>query len=284
VRLSRNSACRLGAALAFFNCGMNFAAQAQADPAERPDVAYHLVPAAGLSRYGADQIALLEKLNRADRRHLPGLRTLIAPNRWDLDQRAYSPMPQSVPRLSDEPKSVIVDLATQVFGAYEFGELVRWGPVSSGASQHRTPAGLYHLNWNSRLRVSSENPDWIMPWYFNFDARSGFGLHQYTLPGRPASHGCVRLLLTDAKWLFHWGQGWTMTADGAVLRQGTPVRIIGSYNFAAGRPWARPQWWIKGVTLPAEVVPKPIPTITPIAAKPDVRNSQPGTNSLPHTE
>lgn len=235
----------LGLAM-FFACGVCFAAQAG-----RTEVTYHLNPAEPLSRFDTSQIALLEKLNRADRGHLAGLKQLILPNRWDLDQLAYSPLPHLVPRFAATPKALVVDLPTQVFGAYEFGNLVRWGPVSSGVRVHQTPPGLYYLNWNARIRVSSENDAWVMPWFFNFSSKIGLGLHQYMLPGRPASHGCVRLLLTDAKWLFYWGQGWTLASDGQVLATGTPVLIVGGYDYEGARPWLQPGWWVRGVTLPA---------------------------------
>ena len=199
----------------------------------------------------ADQIALLEKLNRADAAHLGRLTHLIVPNRWHLDQLAYSPMPQTVPRLSSQPKAVVVDLSAQVFGAYELGNLVRWGPVSSGDSRHKTPSGLYHLNWKARIRISSENDSWVMPWYFNLSSKRGFGFHQYTLPGRPASHGCIRLLLHDAKWLFHWGEGWMLTSDRQVRQHGTPVLMVGSYDFAGTQPWLQSEWWSRSLTLPA---------------------------------
>jgi hypothetical protein len=123
--------------------------------------------------------------------------------------------------------------------------------VSSGDRHHATPAGFYHLNWNARIRISSENDEWVMPWFFNFCNKIGLGLHQYTLPGRPASHGCVRLLLADAKWLFYWGQKWELASDGQVLANGTPVMIVGGYDYESARPWLQPGWWAEGVTLPA---------------------------------
>ena len=98
------------------------------------------------------------------------------------------------------------------------------------------------------------NDKWVMPWFFNFCNRIGLGLHQYTLPGRPASHGCVRLLRPDAEWLFYWGQGWTLASDGQVLVNGTPVLIVGGYDYKGTRPWLQAAWWAKGVTLPASVL------------------------------
>lgn len=202
-----------------------------------------------LTRFNADQIALLEKLNRADRRHLGRLPAIIVPSRWDLPELAYSPMPQFSSWAAGHAKALIVDLPSQVFGAYEYGHLVRWGPVSSGRARSATPAGLFHLNWSSRSRRSSIDESWLMEWYFNFDSRRGIAFHKYSLPGRPASHACVRMLERDARWLYGWGEGW-ITEDGRIVRRGTPVLILGRYDFSAPRPWLAPDWWARGVTLP----------------------------------
>jgi hypothetical protein len=213
-------------------------------------VGYHLESSSPLSRFSARQLALLMKLNHADGGSLPRLGRIIVPDRWNLDELAYSPMPQSVESLAQERKALLVDLTAQAFGAYESGTLVRWGPVSSGDRHHQTPPGVYHLNWHAPVRVSSENPTWVMPWYFNFSEGRGLALHQYRLPGRPASHGCVRLLAVDAKWLYRWGNGSTIDDEtGEVVHSGTLVVLIGKYNFAAQQPWLRPKWWAEGVSV-----------------------------------
>src|SRR6266481_8952674 len=129
---SPTSAAPLGPALVLLACGLSLAAQT-----ERVDVTYHLESAKPLSRFNSDQIALLEKLNRADGSHLAGLPHLIVPERWDLEELEYSPMPQSVPRLSTERKALVIDIPGQVFGGYESGELVRWGPVNTGDNHHQ---------------------------------------------------------------------------------------------------------------------------------------------------
>ena len=203
-----------------------------------------------LSRFSKGQLEVLAKLNHADTRHLAGFSRILVPERWEPDENVYSPMPRQLEQLASFDKALVVDLPAQVFGAYESGQLVRWGPVSSGDRRHTTPAGTYHLNWRARVRISSENPTWIMPWCFNFSATLGLSLHQFTLPGRPASHGCVRLLEADAKWLFGWGDMWTL-GDGwnDVEHEGTLVLLIGKYDFTSPRPWMRPQWWIHGVSL-----------------------------------
>jgi hypothetical protein len=223
-----------------FASSLSFAAQ------EPPaTLTYHLESTLPLSRFSPKQRNLLQKLNRTDAAHLGGGKRLIVPSQWDLDELAYSPMPESIEQFSGGHQTLIVDLPAQVFGAYEFGTLVRWGPVSSGGPGRSTPPGRYHLNWNARVRISSVDDSWIMPWYFNFDSTNGYGFHEYSLPGRPASHGCIRLLDSDAKWLFHWG------------RSGTPVIVRGRYDFNGPRPWMRPAWWLRGVVLPGSAATSP---------------------------
>ena len=90
-----------------------------------------------------------------------------------------------------------------------------------------------------------------MPWYFNFQNERGLSFHEYALPGRPASHACVRLLERDARWLYAWGGGWTLDERGwEVLTRGTPVLIIGCYAFGDEPPWRSVAWLAKGVELP----------------------------------
>jgi hypothetical protein len=95
-----------------------------------------------------------------------------------------------------------------------------------------------------------------MPLYFNFDNERGLAFHQFTLPGRPASHACIRLLERDARWLYGWGEGWTLDERGwTVLDPGTPVLILGQYDFNAPPPWRSLEYLATGVKLPEEAPP-----------------------------
>ena len=247
MNVPRTHACNGLIRTAAYVCGVAFAC------ASAQTIAYKLEPSKSLSRFKGDKIALLTKLNHADSAHLARLPRILVPDLWDADQLIYSPMPRSVPELSQEKKAIVVDLAAQVFGAYESGRLIRWGPVSSGDRRHRTPPGIYHLNWHARVHVSSENRTWILPWYFNFANGRGLALHQYSLPGQPASHGCVRMLDVDAKWLYQWGDGWTLGAGtNEIARLGTLVLLVGSYDFASPQPWLKPEWWARSVSLPVQ--------------------------------
>ena len=149
-------------------------------------------------RFTAYQLAVLEKLNRTDLEHLVRLREFVLPEFWVPDDLDYSVLPARY--TSSEPlfKLLVVHLPGQVFGAYESGALVRWGPVSSGRRSSQTPTGPFQLNWRSTGRASTIDPDWFMRWYFNFGNREGLAFHEYALPGEPASHGYVRLLERDA--------------------------------------------------------------------------------------
>ncbi len=185
-----------------------------------------------------DQIALLEKLNRADRSHLDKLPQIAVPDSWDAGELALSPLPGRYSSSDAVSKLLVVHLPGQLFGAYEAGILVRWGPISSGGRDSPTPAGAFTLNWRSAGHSSSVNPNWFMRWYFNFGHREGLAFHEYSLPGLPASHGCIRLLERDARWLFEWGEAWTLDATGTqIVQPGTPVSIIGAYEFGAPPPW-----------------------------------------------
>ena len=217
---------------------------------------YRVMPFSGGEKalrglFTPEQIALLEKLNRRDVAHLARAKTLVVPEEWLEDELLYSPLPLTWVWAETQPKALVVDQPFQVFGAYEAGRLVRWGPVSSGRKSRPTPSGLFHLNWRSKGRRSTDNPDWYMAWYFNFDPRRGLAFHQLELPGLPASHACVRLLERDAKWLYDWGQGWVLDDRRRnVLVPGTPVLIRGGYDFAAPPPWLSLAALAAGIELP----------------------------------
>src|SRR5262245_21934261 len=122
--------------------------------------------------YTRDKLRVLEKLNRRDVEHLvrtePPVPGLIVPSEWQFDELAYSPLPMSYSWAETHAKAIVVHQPWQVFGAYENGRLIRWGPVSSGRKETPTPAGAYNLTWRSKGRYSTDNAAWFLPWYFNF--------------------------------------------------------------------------------------------------------------------
>ena len=212
------------------------------------------------SRFTAEQIDILEKLNRRDREHLlrtdPPVPGLIVPATWDLDPLAYSPFPLDWTAAAALPRYIVVDQPSQAFGAYELGRLVRWGPVSTGRKETATPAGSFNLTWRSRKRTSTDNDAWVLEWYFNFINARGISFHQFDLPGYAASHACVRMLQRDAIWLYGWGEQWKLSADRRLVEiPGTPVLIIGAFAHGKTPPWTSVDALETPVRLPDVVSP-----------------------------
>lgn len=183
------------------------------------------------------ELLTLLKINRIDEAHARG-RTLLVPDSIGLEL-GYSPLPESLPALREIPKFVLVSRRVQAFGAYEDGRLVRWGPTSTGKESTPTDSGLFFTNWKSKRAISTDDPSWILEWYVNFIALKGVAFHEYELPGRPASHGCVRLLEVDARWMFHWADQWIPGRGQSVKEYGTPVLVMGDYDYHAPAPWTR---------------------------------------------
>ncbi|GEM_PF-740228 len=191
------------------------------------------------SRLKPEALSLVLKLNRLDDRHIRRGSTLIIPDPIP-DWMDLSPFPHRVEALRSIAKIILVSRRVQAFGAYEFGHLVRWGPTSTGKKSTPTPAGLYHTNWKARRRRSTVNPAWLLRWYVNLENREGISFHQYSLPGYPASHACIRLFEDDARWIYHWLDQWILAEDGrTILAQGTPVIVFGRYSYGEEPPWKR---------------------------------------------
>jgi lipoprotein-anchoring transpeptidase ErfK/SrfK len=188
------------------------------------------------SEIGEEKMAVLLKLNRLDAQHLRAGVTILIPEQID-ELNTFSPFPRKLEAGREIPKLILASLRVQAFGAYEYGNLVRWGPTSSGKKASPTPAGFYHTNWKSKATRSSINNEWLLPWYFNLDNQRGVAFHQYDLPGYPASHGCLRLLEDDAAWIYGWAEQWTLSANYRIEAYGTPVIVFGKYDYGKQAPW-----------------------------------------------
>ena len=167
--------------------------------------------------------------------------TLVIPTEWELDFRAYSPFPRYYLGGRDFDKVFIMDKTLQAFAAYEHGKLMRWGIINTGNPEESpTPNGRYNFNWREEYRVSSLSPadePWEMYWVMNFHQARGMHVHQYEMPtGGPMSHGCVRLVDADARFVYNWADTWQTTvkgdgigtSQGRILKQGTTVLVIGT--------------------------------------------------------
>ena len=175
--------------------------------------------------------------------------TLVLPNHYDLDFRAYAPFPRHWAGAAGFDKMFVIHKTVQAWAAYERGELSRWGLVSTGKDASETPNGRFNFNWRELHRVSTLSPpgvSWDMRWVFNFFDERGIHIHQYyALPtDGAASHGCVRLMTADAQWIYDWADGWVtvngtandaLASRGRILRQGTTVLVLGEQPEGAPR-------------------------------------------------
>ena len=197
---------------------------------------------------GKERLGMVEFFNRVRINELSVGDTLILPDHFDLDHRAYAPFPRHYAGADSLDKLFIIHKGVQAWAAYERGRLIRWGLVNTGKESTPTPAGRFNFNWQQLERESSEAPPgevWLMRYVFNFDAVRGIHIHQYQMPtGEPASHGCVRLILADARWIYGWADPWVTTngrgaMGGNIIKQGTMVLVLGDGEEPKGGPVQR---------------------------------------------
>jgi hypothetical protein len=179
-------------------------------------------------------------LNRIDQRHFQKGMIIVYPSSYD-DYFALSSFPRNIPELSTVPKMMFIAQKEQEFGAYEYGELVRFGGLSSGKKSTPTTSKLFYANWKGKEVISTVDEDWIMKWNVNIANQDGIGIHEYDLPGYPASHSCVRLSAKDALWFYDWVDNWILSPEPEeeLLAHGTPVLIFGDYAFGQTAPWKK---------------------------------------------
>lgn len=148
-----------------------------------------------------EHLSLICKINRIDGNHLPVGKSILIP----IDQEkasAFLPVPSFIEEAKDKQRIVYIFLDDQYFGAYENGRLSFWGPVSSGKKGTATPTGKFNVLWKSE-KYRSKKYDAKMPFAINISS-DGYFIHEQALPGRPASHGCIRLLREDAQKMYGW--------------------------------------------------------------------------------
>lgn len=195
------------------------------------------------------------RFNRIDRRHVYAGVRIKSPTRIE-DVAGFTPLPEHFPDADDEPKFVLIDLAEQFLGAYEYGRLVFSAPLTSGSTQssgNLTPTGRFTLSAAQRLRgstlytINGTDTPYPMTYALRFHTtREGviYWIHGRDVPGYPASHGCIGLfdeemqkqyyrtpdrpVLDDARRFYAWVLG----KDRERVRKlteidGPPLLIIG---------------------------------------------------------
>ncbi|MGA9211408.1 L,D-transpeptidase [Kaistella sp.] len=188
--------------------------------------------------YSQEDQHVILALNRLDLKNKWRADTLSIPDRIDSTLMVYTPFPQNLEILKGVHKIVLFSYKIQAFSVYQNGKLIRWGPTSMGSKAAQTKRGLMFTNWKKKLSISSVSSEWKLPYNFNVQNTLGIGWHQYDLPGYPASHSCLRLLMNDAKFLYGWADQWILNIGGTTVKaNGTPVIVFGDYKWGAKKPW-----------------------------------------------
>ena len=192
------------------------------------------------------------RFNRIDRRHARPGRSIKVPRRIE-DLASFNPLPMFYQTAELDEQFILIDLAEQFLGAYEFGALRFAQPIASGSGDNHTPTGEFRLSAAHRAHQSSlytiEGTDRLYPmnyalrFHVNRAGRS-YWIHGRDMPGYPASHGCIGLYdesmqkeqygvpkdpeLNDARKLFVWVLGGETDEDHVIpLSNGPRVHIIG---------------------------------------------------------
>jgi hypothetical protein len=156
---------------------------------------------------------ILQTINRSNLFLHPPMRIALPtkPEPWLLND--FSPLPK---QLAVPQKKVLIRLSELAWGAYNHqGALIRWGAISPGTQRCldpngcETPVGSYRalrkegadcLSKTHPSRMNGLRGGGEMPYCIFF--YKGYALHGSSeLPGYPASAGCVRLMIEDARWL-----------------------------------------------------------------------------------
>lgn len=107
---------------------------------------------------------------------------------------------------------VVISLDDQMAYLYRGNTMMAAAAISTGRKGHPTPPGIFNILEKREMYHSKKYDNAAMPFMQRID-QFGIALHAGPNPGRPASHGCIRLPSAFAKKLF------------AVTEVGTPVLI-----------------------------------------------------------
>ena len=100
------------------------------------------------------------------------------------------------------PLLAVVALDAQRITVYDHnGRMLQQSPVSTGTSGYETPVGIFSVVQKKVDHNSNLYEDGNMP-FMQRITWTGIALHAGVLPGRPASHGCVRMPIDFARRLF----------------------------------------------------------------------------------
>ena len=111
--------------------------------------------------------------------------------------------PEQCDSLTTISRCTIIDIETQQLGCYEFGQLVRTCNISGAKTKdgYHNALGEWEILQKARSAYSQR---YRAPVPYASRIENQHWIHQGNLPGYPASHGCVRMSGSDAKWFYNW--------------------------------------------------------------------------------
>ena len=212
-------------------------------------VALHYAPGAVDGRYGAGLTSAVMAFQKVAGMPRNGRATLDV-------LAAVAAAADPAPLLPDGgPTRIEVDFKRQVLFFYKDGVLQRIIPVSTGNGKRYcedgicgvavTPSGSFRIE----RRIKGKRKSYLGLLYDPLYFYGGYAIHgSPSVPGSPASHGCVRVPLHVSRWLF----------DNVPNR--TPVYLIGGKRPATPLPPDPP---------PAPTAPAPPPDTQPTPPPPE---------------
>ena len=221
------------------------------------DLHYDVTPDGQYSAATTQAVMAFQKMNGLGRDGVAGPITLAKL----ADPAAPAPM---VP--SGGATRVEVDVARQVLFFYKSNALYRIVSVSTGSGQRFcvhgrcatavTPGGSFRVRGKVSGWQEGELGRLYKPSYFN----GNIAIHgALSVPGGPASHGCVRVPMSSADWIY------------ASLPVGTAVYVVNGPHVPA--PFS---------DTPPETLPPAPPTTASAAAAPDGRDDHHHLDHLDH--
>lgn len=120
------------------------------------------------------------------------------PNAETLKPGQYIWQPELAPA---GPLVVLISLDEQRAYVYRDGQTIGVSTISSGKDGHETPTGVFSILQKSRDHKSNIYDAAPMPFMQRL-TWDGIALHGGSIPGHPASHGCVRLPKAFAEKIF----------------------------------------------------------------------------------
>ena len=136
------------------------------------------------------------------------------------------PAPPPEPPTPASNVRIVVSIPQQRAYVFEDGELLATSPVSTGKRGHATPAGTFPILQKKVHHRSNKYANAPMP-YMQRLTWGGVALHAGSVPGYPASHGCIRLPRKFAKKLYNLtDHGTVVTVTNKRLKSSKEARAL----------------------------------------------------------